>query len=347
LADIQLLNTARALPKIELHRHLEGSVRLTTLVEIAQEYGIEMPEYDIETLRPFVQMMPGEPRNSQHFLAKFYTLRQFFRSQEVVRRVAHEVVSDAAADNVRYLELRFTPPALSNLMGCSYHDVIAWVCESGSEAAAQANIEVRFIVSVNRHESVDIASKVLDTTLAMRDYPIVAFDLAGSESTHPAAPFQSVFERAHEAGLGVTIHAGEWAGADNIRSAVLDFRAHRVGHGVRAIEDPAVVDILLERNVVLEMCPTSNVHSGVIPDWPQHPLPLLYRQGVRTTLNTDDPLVSNITLSDELAGAIERLSLTMDDLKRHLLTAADATFLPPDERAELVNRFDDWLKDYP
>lgn len=347
MADNPLLKMAHALPKIELHRHLEGSVRLTTLVDIAQEYGIEMPEYDIETLRPFVQMMPGEPRNSQHFLAKFYTLRQFFRSPDIIRRVAYEVVSDAAADNIRYLELRFTPPALSNLMGCSYHDVIAWVCESGSQAAAQANIEVRFIVSVNRHESVDIASKVLDTTLAMRDYPIVAFDLAGSEATHPAEPFQPVFERAHEAGLGVTIHAGEWASADNIRSAVLDFRAHRIGHGVRAIDDPNVVDILLERDVVLEVCPTSNVHSGVIPDWPEHPLPLLYRQGVRTTLNTDDPLVSNITLTDEMACAVEKMSLAIEDLKRHLLTAAGAAFLPPEERADLVNRFENWLKEFP
>jgi adenosine deaminase len=347
LAENQLLKIARALPKIELHRHLEGSVRLTTLIDIAQQYGIEMPEYDIETLRPFVQMMPGEPRNSQHFLAKFYTLRQFFRSPEVIQRVAQEVIIDAAADNIRYLELRFTPPALSNLMGCSYHDVIAWVCETASATATQSNIDVRFIISVNRHESVEIASKVLDTTLEMLDYPIVAFDLAGSESTHPALPFQPVFQRAYEAGLGVTIHAGEWASAENIRSAVEDFRAHRIGHGVRAIDDPNVIEILLERQVVLEVCPTSNIHSGVIPDWSEHPLPRLYRQGVRTTINTDDPLVSNITLSDELACVVETMSLTIDDMKQHLLTAAGATFLPPDERAALVNKFENWLKDTP
>jgi adenosine deaminase len=343
LVDTDLLNAIRALPKIELHRHLEGSVRLQTLVDIALEYGIEMPEYDIETLRPFVQMMPDEPRNWQHFLAKFQTLRQFFRSPDVIRRVTREVVEDAAADNVKYLELRFTPRALSNIINCSYHEVVSWVCQTAAQAGEDFNIQVRLIPSMNRHESVDIGEEVLTAAIDHCDQGVVAVDLAGNEQTFSARPFQSVFSRAREAGLGITIHAGEWGGADNIRDSIEHLGAARIGHGVRLLEDPTLAPILVERGVVLEVCPTSNVQSGVVADFSAHPLPLLLRQKVRATINTDDPLVSNITLSDEIERVVTHMGMTLDDVKQLTVSAAQAAFLPVPERAALVTRFEDWF----
>lgn len=340
--DYGLLAQVRALPKIDLHRHLEGAVRLPTLVEIARRHGIEMPEYDVETLRPFVQMMPGETRNHQHFLGKFHTLRQFFRSPDVIRRVTHEAVADAAADNVKYLELRFTPPALSNIMGCSYHDVIGWVCDAASDAAGDYAIQVRLIISMNRHESVEIGEQVLAAALAHRDRGVVAVDLAGNEDGYSARPFRKLFKRAKAEGLGVTIHAGEWAGAESVRYAVKYLNPDRIGHGVRAIEDPTLVDLLAKRRTVLEVCPSSNVDSGVVADWPQHPLRELRRR-VPVTINTDDPLVSGITLSDEIARAMTFLGLSLDDVKQHILTAAQVSFLPQDEREALVTQFAGWL----
>lgn len=340
MADDHLRRMMQALPKIELHRHLEGSIRLSTLVEVAQEYGIEMPEYDIELLRPFVQMMPTEVHNSQHFLAKFMTIRQFFLSERVIRRMTREVVMDAALDNVKYFELRFTPRALSNILNCPYEDVLDWVCSETVATSAEYGMQSRLIISVNRHESYAIAERTLDAVLAYQSPYIVGFDLAGNESDYAAEPFQPLFERAKNEGLGVTIHAGEWGSADNIRSAVSALMADRIGHGVRAIEDLALCDWLIERGIVLEVCPTSNVHSGAVVHWSQHPLNQLYRYGVMTTINTDDPLVSDITLTDELVRAVEFMSFSVEDLKRHMMNAAQAAFLPAEERIELVSQIE-------
>ncbi len=343
LVDQSLLDTIHALPKIELHRHLEGSVRLATLVDIARDYGIEMPEYDVETLRPFVQMMPDEPRNSQHFLAKFQTLRQFYRSPEVIQRVTREAIDDAAADNVRYLELRFTPRALSNIIACTYHEVVSWVCQAAAEASQAHDIEVRLILSMNRHESVEVGEEVLVAALDHFDQGVVAIDLAGNEGGFSAKPFSQVFERARDAGLGITIHAGEWGGAENVRDAIEHLGAHRVGHGVRLLEDESLLSLVIERGVVLEICPTSNVQSGVVADYASHPLTTLYRYKALTTLNTDDPLVSNITLSSEIERAVTYMGLTMDDIKQMTVNAARAAFLPDSERDDLVARFQRWL----
>jgi adenosine deaminase len=336
VADPQLYQQIQALPKVELHRHLEGAVRLATLVEVAEEYGIEMPEYTLDTLRPFVQMMPEETRSSQHFLAKFLTIRQFFRSAEVIRRVAREAVEDAAADNIRYMELRFTPPALSNILRCAYADVIGWVSEAVTKAAAATGTQVRLIVSVNRHEPVATAEQVLEAALAYRGQGVVAFDLAGNERDYPATPFAPVFQRARAEGLRVTVHAGEWAGAESVREAVERLGAERIGHGIRSVDDPALLDWLARRGVVLEICPTSNLHSGAVASWEAHPLVALNHGPLPVTINTDDPLVSDIRLTDEYQVALTHLGMTLTDLKRHLLTAVNAAFLPQEEGRALL-----------
>lgn len=343
LIDDQLLRTIKALPKVELHRHLEGAVRLETLIAIAQEYGIEMPEYDTETLRPFVQMMPDEAHDWRHFLAKFHTLRQFYRSPEVIRRVVDEVIADAAADNIRYLELRFTPQALSNVIGCSFHDVVSWVCETATEAAKRYGIQVGLIVSMNRHEGVEVGEKVLHAALDHCSQGVVAIDLAGQEAGYDSEPFQSVFHRAKDAGLGTTVHAGEWGGAQNIRVAIDELGANRIGHGIRVMGNMELMARLSKHFIVLEVCPTSNVHSGVVSDLDTHPLRQLYRYKVPVTINTDDPLVSNITLSDELARAVTYMGFTLDDVKQQMFTAIKAAFLPETERQILMDNFKLWL----
>ncbi len=344
MAKDGLLPTIHALPKIELHRHLEGAVRLETLVELAHEFNISPPEDGIDMLRPFVQMMPDETRNSQHFLGKFQTIRQFFLSPQVIKRVTREAVEDAAADNVKYMELRFTPRALSNILNCSYYEVIDWVCSTAAETAQEHDIQVRLILSMNRHESVEIGEHVLAAALEYRNQGVVALDLAGNEGGFPAKPFWKLFRRAKEFGLGITIHAGEWGGAANVREAVEKLHADRVGHGVRAVEDPELVDWLAERGTVLEVCPTSNVQSGVVSDWSQHPLRNLVERQVLTTINTDDPLVSNITLTDEMVRVADDMALGIDSVKQQILVAARAAFLPPDERAALVAKFQDLLQ---
>jgi adenosine deaminase len=337
------LDVVRAMPKVELHRHLEGSLRLETLLSIALEHSITVPGIDLDGLRPHVQMMPDEPHDWQHFLGKFTVLRKFYRSEKIIKRVAEEVVADAAADNVKYMELRFTPQALNNIMRCQYGDVVTWVCEAVRAACLRYGIEVNLIVSMNRHESTEIAEEVIEAALAHVGYGVVGIDLAGQEANFSARPFRSLFERAKENGLGITVHAGEWAGAASVREVVEELGATRIGHGIRAIEDPTLVDLLLSQGTVLEVCPTSNVHSGVVAQYSSHPIVALTQAGVRTTINTDDPLISNITLSDELAAVIDHTPLTLDDLKRQQLTAVRAAFIPPERRAELATQFGSWF----
>lgn len=340
----QMLATMRALPKIELHRHLEGSMRLETLYAIALENAITLPSLNLETLRTYVQMTPDEPRSPQQFLSKFGVLRQFYRSKAIIQRVTREVITDAADDNIRYMELRFTPKALNNIVNVDYADVIRWVCEATDEASEEHGIKVSLIVSLNRHESLELADQVFAATVICRDEgnPIVGIDLAGREADFPAALFHDLFLRAKDAGLGLTIHAGEWAGADSVRGA-LEIYPDRIGHGVRVIEDESLVETVIERGTVLEICPSSNIDSGVYPTLAAHPLARLYERGVKTTINTDDPLVSDITLSDEFARLVTQTSLTLDDIKRHQISAARAAFLPENERETLVRQFEAWM----
>lgn len=337
--DSDIWRSLWAWPKIELHRHLEGSIRLATLIEVAHEFDIPLPAYTVDQLRPHVQVTAADDASSTAFLSKFDVLRKFYCSMDIIERIAREAVEDAAQDNVKYMELRFTPHALARFNDYSYADVIERVCSATQAAQARHDIRVRLIVSVNRHESVEIAEQVLEAALAANHCDIVAMDLAGQEVGYSARPFQPLFERAQAAGLSLTVHAGEWDGADNVREAVEVLGADRIGHGVRAVEDAAVVQLVRERGVTLEVCPTSNMQSGVVSELHHHPLIDLSTLEVATTINTDDPSISDITLTDELVLAHTGLGLSLDRIRTNILNAAKAAFLDDDERAALVAQF--------
>ena len=347
LAKNRIREHVETLPKVELHRHLEGSLRLETLVDIAREFNIEVPEYSVETLRPFVQLMPGEARDMQHFLGKFSMLRKFYRTPEIIRRIAREAVIDAARDQVKYMELRFTPVALGNITKAPAREVVSWVCDTVAAAAADCAIEVRLIVSMNRHESVAIGDGVVAAALEFRDKGVVGLDLAGKEDGFSCLPFRHLFKQAKAEGLGITVHAGEWDGAQSVWDAVGGLGADRIGHGIRCLEDPGIVNVLVKRGIALEVCPSSNVDSGVVPNLNQHPLPRLHQLGVRTTINTDDPLLSNLTLTEELTRVITQTSLTLENVKQQTLYAVEAAFLPPAERDTLRAKFVNWFEQTP
>lgn len=330
------------LPKVELHRHWEASMRLTTLLDIAKDYGIEMPEYDVETLRPFVQVMPGEPHSMQHFLGKFTMLRQFYRSIEVIDRMTREIIIDADDDNVRYMELRFTPKALCNITQCGVSEMIQLVCNAAREASENREIIVKLIASMNRHESVQFGEQVMRAAIDHKDDGIVGLDLAGNEQMS-GLPFREVFREAKQEGLGVTIHAGEWNGPNSISEAVNNLGADRIGHGVRVVEDPEIINILTEREIMLEVCPSSNVLSGICPSLSEHPLPEMMRHNLPITLNTDDPIICNINLTDELYYTVTHMNVSIEEIKQVIIRGAQASFLPDVERNALVAKFQGWL----
>ena len=334
-----LRQTLAALPKIDLHRHLEGSLRLSTVVELARKSHLRVPTLATAQLRPLVQVTPQDAYTFRNFLSKFETLRTLYQSPEIIQRVAREVVLDAANDNVRYLELRFTPRALAKARDFPLADVTAWVIAATRAAAQETGIMLRLILSMNRNESVEIGAAVMRLAVEQKSNGVVGLDLAGDEVNYPAEPFVGLFREAHQSGLKITAHAGEWTSAPTVRHAIENLRAERIGHGVRVGEDPVVVALARERGVVFEVCPTSNYQSGVVSRLDRHPLPRMLADGLRVTLNTDDPGISDITLSDECRVAMPELKLSLADLKQMTLTAAAAAFLGPAERAALEADF--------
>jgi len=327
----------RSLPKVELHRHLEGSLRLKTLLDVARAHEITIP-FDSNTLSQLVQVQSHDPFTFQNFLAKFTTLRMFYRSPDVIARVTREAVEDAALDGVRYLELRFTPVALSRAEGFPMGDVIDWVCESARQAAADFGIEVTLLASVNRHESVELAEQVSWLAAERTGCGLVGMDLAGNEAEFPAAPFAGLFREAHQSGLKLTVHAGEWGGAANVVEAIEQLGAERIGHGIRVMDDPAAIGLARERGTVFEVCITSNHQTGSVPTLKSHPVMKMLDAGLNVTLCTDDPSISQITLSDEYRRASEELGMPQVTLKARILAAAKAGFLPKERRTALLTR---------
>jgi adenosine deaminase len=337
------LSFYKGFPKVELHRHLEGSLRINTLMEVAKQHNIRVSEANFHSL---VQIQQNDPLTFSNFLSKFATLRLFFHSPEVIHRITKEAIADAAADGVVYMEMRFTPVALTRSQGFSFSEVMDWVCQATMEASRQYGIMVRLIASVNRNESVDMAEEVAQLAIERREKGIIGLDLAGNEAEFSSKPFIGVMRAACQNGMHMTIHGGEWGPAENVRLAIEEFDTERVGHGVRVMEYPAVVDLARERGTVFEVCMTSNYQSGVVKTLKDHPFVSMMKAGLNVTINTDDPSISGITLSDEYRLAMETMGLSPQQLSERVLAAAQASFLPPAEKQDLVTRLDNEIKNF-
>jgi len=326
----------RHMPKVDLHRHLEGSLRLQTMLDVARKHGMTIPA-SVVRLSRLVQVQDEDNFTFENFLAKFNTLRMFYRSPDVIERITIEAIEDAAKDNVRYLELRFTPVALSRAERFPLHDVMDWVCESAQIGAKKHGVVVRLIASVNRHESVELAEQVVWLSIDRLDKGIVAIDLAGNEVQYPAKPFLALFNEGRQAGLKLTMHAGEWGGPENVREAIEIFATDRIGHGVHVLEDPFVTALAREHGTPFEVCITSNYQTGSIKTLPQHPAPKMIEANLDVTFNTDDPSISQINLGNEYRVAVEDLKIPRDVLKQRILAGAQAAFLPDVEKKKLVD----------
>lgn len=333
----------RSLPKVELHRHLEGSLRLSTMLDIARKHGMTIPA-NVVRLSRLVQVQDEDNFTFDNFLAKFNTLRMFYRSPDVIERITHEAVEDAAKDNIRYLELRFTPVALSRAERFPLENVVDWVVKAAKEAEKKYKVMVRLIASVNRHEALELAEQVAWIAVEKGRENIVGLDLAGNEAEYPAKPFLPLFKEARQAGLQVTIHAGEWSGAANVREAVEVFGAQRIGHGVRVLEDDFTTALARENGVAFEVCMTSNYQTGVVAELNAHPAPRMLNAGLNVTFNTDDPSISQITLGNEYRLAVQDLKIPLETLKQRVLAAAGASFLPENEKLKLIQNLKKELK---
>lgn len=324
------------LPLADLHRHLDGAVRLETILELGEQHGIALPARDVEGLRPEVQVTEPEP-DLMSFIAKFRWLRSILADSEACRRVARESVEDAAREGLDYVELRFSPWFMAEPHGLDAAAVAEAVVDGVRAGVRDTGLEARLIGILSRQYGVATAFRELDALLGQRDH-LVALDLAGDEANFPPALFRDHFAKARDAGLAVTVHAGEAAGAESIWSAIRDLGATRIGHALAAGEDPALLDYLAEHRVGVEANLTSNVQTSSVRSYAEHPLSAQLRRGILATINTDDPTISGIDLAFEYEVAAPRAGLDRERIRQAQANALEIAFLSPEEKAELRAR---------
>jgi len=330
-----------SLPKIDLHRHLEGSLRFDTVHQLARAQELGLPPTG--QLRTLVEVQDNQPYTFENFLSKFSTLRLFYRSPEIISRITFEAIADAAADNIQYLELRFTPVALSQSQGYSLAQVMDWVIEGAKQGERELGVITRLIVSINRHEKPALAAQVSILATERQNEGIVGLDLAGNEADFSALPFIKIFQNAQKKGMHITVHAGEWNSAENIIQAIELFGANRIGHGIRVLDSPEAIALARQNGVSFEVCLTSNQHSGAVTSLYNHPLQKMLDEGLTVTLNTDDPGISQINLSNEYVLALTELGMAYPVLRQCIMNSAHASFLGVDEKQKLVETMENKL----
>ncbi|MDQ6682619.1 MAG: adenosine deaminase [Chloroflexota bacterium] len=327
-ADLDL----QPLPKAELHQHLDGAMRVETAVALAALAGMSLTADEARR-----RMVAPDRCESQAELLRYFELPiSLLQTEGALRRVAAELVADLVADGVRYAEVRWAP-RLHLEGGLSVAEVIAAVAVGIAEAAAEIGPRtplVGLIVTAMRSHPPAANVQLAHDAVAFGP-PVVGFDLAGDEAGFPAPPHAAAFVVAREGGLGLSVHAGEVPGVEHIVEA-LDLGARRIAHGVTAIDDPSLVQRLRDLDVTLDLCPTSNVQSGVVSGLAAHPAARLHRAGVSVTLSTDDRTVSGTTLSAELARTAAALQLSRAELAQIALNGFRRGFAPSGMRAPLI-----------
>jgi aminodeoxyfutalosine deaminase len=335
---MSLASYLRAAPKAELHLHLEGAITPATALALARQNGIALPATDEAGLRAWFSY-----RDFDHFLTVIRAVAACLRTADDYERVTHELGRELAGQGVRYAEVALSP-SLHARRGVPFDTYFAGMTRGRARARADFGIELAWIFSiVRRWEDPATTRAQADDTLAAalagRADGVVALGLAGPEAGAPPEPFAPWFERARADGLQSAPHAGELAGPASVWGAVRALGATRIAHGVRAVEDPALVAHLAEQGIALDIAPTSNRRLGVYPRYADHPLPRLHAAGVAVTINTDDPPLFGTTLNDEVALLAEPFGLDVAAIDAILLNGVRKSFLPADRRDALAAAF--------
>ena len=313
-----------SLPLIDLHRHLDGSVRLETILDLGRAHNLPLPAWDVEGLRPHVQVTEPQP-GVMAFLSKFKWITGVLVDYDACRRVAYENVEDAQREGIDYIELRFSPWFMAEPHGLNPVGVVEAVVDGVRAGARDTGVQVQLIGILSRTYGPDIAWKELEALLAHRD-ALIALDLAGDEANWPGDLFVDHFKKARDVGWHITVHAGESAGPESVWQAIRELGAERIGHAVRAIEDPRLLDYMAEHRIGIEANLTSNVQTSTVPDYASHPLRAFLERGLLATINTDDPGISNIDLAYEYNVAAPKAGLTPEQIRQAQRNAAEIAF---------------------
>jgi adenosine deaminase len=334
-----LRRLVEAMPKAELHLHLDGSLRVATALELATSRGVEAPATWAGMFGALVA--PERCRDQAELLRAFDLPIALMQDAEALERVTAELVETKAAEGVRYVEIRWGP-LLHVARGLALADGIAAVVQGARAAGARTGTVVRLICTALRSHDPDANVVLVETAAGYRDEGLTGFDLAGPEAAYPdPATHARAFEAARANGLRITLHAGEWGGSAQVRRA-LDLDPERIAHGPGAVDDPALVAELRDRRVVLDLCPTSNVQAGIVASLEAFPLARLHRAGVPVTLSTDDTTVSDVSLTEEYLKAVDAVGLSLPELWAIDRLALDVAFADEATLEPLRRAFDAW-----
>jgi adenosine deaminase len=331
----------RALPKVDLHRHIEGALRLQTIIDLYAEAGDPLPERTPEELAPRAQVL--EPLNSLKDALDVLDLVQgAFHSYEAVERIAYEAVEDLALDHVWLAELRFSPAFFFGPAGLDWDVAMDSLLAGVTRASEELDVVVGLIAIFSRDLGPESGTRTVDFTLRHRD-DLVGLDIAGDELAYPPMLYRDLLAPLHAAGVPVTAHYGESGPAEYARDAITELRVRRLGHGVSVGSDPEVIALVRDLGVTLEMCPTSNLRTHAVPSLREHPARRLLRANVKVTLNSDDPGLFGIDLTHELEVARRELGFLDGEIGVATQNAIEASFLPEVLKEDVRRRRYDWL----
>lgn len=320
-------------PLIDLHRHIEGAIRPETVLDLAKQHRLTLPAEDVESLRPFIQIMRPQP-GVMAFIEKISMAASVLADYAACQRVAYENVEDAQAEGLDYVELRFSPYYMAESHELDPIGVVESVINGVDEARKATGMSANLIGIISRTYGPNNADRELSALLEHRD-EIRAIDLAGDETNFPGGLFVDHLKAARDAGWMVTIHAGESAGADSVWQAIRGLGANRIGHAVRAVEDPKLLDFLAEKQIGIEANLTSNVQTSTVKDYSGHPLRRFLDQDILASINTDDPRTSGIDIKHEYEIAAPAAGLSVENIHQAQRNSLKTAFLSNVEKKDL------------
>jgi adenosine deaminase len=328
------LELIEKLPKTDLHCHLDGSLRLRTILELAAQQKVKLPADSEDKLAKLIY--PGESCSSlEDYLKAFDVTLAVLQEEDALHRVAYELAEDAARENVRYLEVRYSP-MLHTRRGLRLTNIVEAVLAGLREAKRKYGIRYGVILCGIRSFSGESSVRMAELCVAYKNRGVLAFDLAGAEYNFPAKDHKEAFQLILNNNVNCTAHAGEAYGPESIAQAIHYCGAHRIGHGTRLRENGDLLNYVNDHRIPLEVCLSSNVQTRAVSDFASHPLPFYLTYGLRVTINTDNRLVTNTTVSREMFLAHQHYGLTLDDLKEIIISGFKSAFLPYREKADVL-----------
>ncbi|MEQ1832526.1 MAG: adenosine deaminase [Candidatus Eisenbacteria bacterium] len=328
------LDTIRRLPKAELHCHLDGSLRPRTVLELAHEQGVKLPTTNLPKLTRLLQA-GKRTRNLGDYLKIFDITLEVMQQKEALYRTAYELVEDCAHENVRHLEVRYSP-ILHRKKRLPFEDIVDPVIAGLRDAGAKHDMSTGVIICGIRSMAPKVSMALAELAVAYKGRGVLAFDLAGQERDYPAKAHRDAFQLILKHNINSTVHGGEAFGAQSIAQALHYCGAHRIGHGTRLKEDPDLLRYVRDHRVPLEMCLSSNIQTRAVRTMQEHPCGDYFRQGLRVTLNTDNRLMSATTVSEEIVLAAKAFKFSPYEIKRIILNGFKSAFLPYPQKARLL-----------